>query len=232
MRILALQTEPAGASIGIYEPGMCLFEAEPQHTLGPAGNVLAELLRPKADLLKTIDAFSVNIGPGSFTGLRVGVSFLKGLFEIYNKPIYAVSSLSLWAYLCHSQHPQYNAQIVVLDARGGHIYAQSFGIDESLELGAYTKKNLIEYLSQHRLADNQRKPKIKIAILGDIQSLQLRDDIQKAPLNYPKIECPKASDLARYVFEASNTFEILHDASQLKVQYLLGSPVAQKAKIV
>ena len=65
------------------------------------------------------DLLSVAAGPGSFTGLRVGLTAVKGWAEVYAKPIAAVSALEAVAVQAHS-----NAALIVpvLDARRGQLY--------------------------------------------------------------------------------------------------------------
>jgi tRNA threonylcarbamoyladenosine biosynthesis protein TsaB len=65
------------------------------------------------------ELFAVAAGPGSFTGLRVGLAAVKGWAEVYRKPIAAVSALAAVAVQAHS-----NAGLIVpvLDARRGQLY--------------------------------------------------------------------------------------------------------------
>jgi tRNA threonylcarbamoyladenosine biosynthesis protein TsaB len=81
--------------------------------------------------LEDFDLFAVAAGPGSFTGLRVGLAAVKGWAEVYRKPIAAVSGLEAVA----AQSPSRSYWVVpVLDARRGQVY---FGVyrrvDESSE---------------------------------------------------------------------------------------------------
>jgi tRNA threonylcarbamoyladenosine biosynthesis protein TsaB len=74
--------------------------------------------------LDEFDLFAVAAGPGSFTGLRVGLAAVKGWAEAYRKPIAAVSGLEAVA----SQSHQPNATVVpVLNARRGQIYFGFYG---------------------------------------------------------------------------------------------------------
>jgi tRNA threonylcarbamoyladenosine biosynthesis protein TsaB len=78
------------------------------------------------------DLFAVAAGPGSFTGLRVGLAAVKGWAEVYRKPIAAVSALEAVAVQAHSRH----APVVpVLDARRGQLYFGLYGRAEDGELG-------------------------------------------------------------------------------------------------
>ena len=58
---------------------------------------IAELLRAKERRLADVDAFAVVAGPGSFTGLRVGLSAVKAMAEVTGKPILTLSRLAILA---------------------------------------------------------------------------------------------------------------------------------------
>ena len=72
--------------------------------------------------LSDFDLFAVASGPGSFTGLRVGLAAAKGWSEVYRKPIAAIGALEAIAAQSHSRH-QY--VVPVLDAHRGQFY---FGV--------------------------------------------------------------------------------------------------------
>jgi tRNA threonylcarbamoyladenosine biosynthesis protein TsaB len=72
--------------------------------------------------LRDFDLFAVAAGPGSFTGLRVGLAAAKGWAEVYRKPIAAVSALEAIAAQSHSQA---SVVVPVLDAHRGQVY---FGV--------------------------------------------------------------------------------------------------------
>ena len=80
------------------------------------------LLRELSLDLGQFDLFAVATGPGSFTGLRVGLAAAKGWSEVYRKPIAAIGALEAIAAQSHSQS-QY--VVPVLDAHRGQIY---FGV--------------------------------------------------------------------------------------------------------
>ncbi len=73
--------------------------------------------------LDNIDAFAVAIGPGSFTGLRIGLSTAKGLSYATGKPIVAVPTLEAFAHnFSYCSYPV----CLMLDARKGEVYAAVF----------------------------------------------------------------------------------------------------------
>jgi tRNA threonylcarbamoyladenosine biosynthesis protein TsaB len=73
--------------------------------------------------LDAFDLFSVAAGPGSFTGLRVGLTAAKAWAEVYGKPVVGVSALeAIAAQSFPSESPQSAFVVPVLDARRGQIY--------------------------------------------------------------------------------------------------------------
>jgi tRNA threonylcarbamoyladenosine biosynthesis protein TsaB len=82
--------------------------------------------------MEEFELFAVAAGPGSFTGLRVGLAAVKGWAEVYRKPIAAVSALEAVAVQAHS-----NAALIVpvLDARRGQLYFGLYRRAESGEAG-------------------------------------------------------------------------------------------------
>ncbi|HEX4076200.1 MAG TPA: tRNA (adenosine(37)-N6)-threonylcarbamoyltransferase complex dimerization subunit type 1 TsaB, partial [Candidatus Acidoferrales bacterium] len=77
------------------------------------------LLQELSLRLDEFDLFAVAAGPGSFTGLRVGLAAVKGWAEVYRKPIAAISGLEAVAVQSHSRVP---LLVPVLDARRSQIY--------------------------------------------------------------------------------------------------------------
>lgn len=75
------------------------------------------LLKRQSVELNQIDIFAGASGPGSFTGVRVGLTAIKGLAEVLNKKVVAVSNLAALAALGSS-----GVRAVIIDARRGEIY--------------------------------------------------------------------------------------------------------------
>jgi tRNA threonylcarbamoyladenosine biosynthesis protein TsaB len=123
--LLAVETATAAPSLALWRGRELLGEraAEP-------GRATAEGLLPALDALlaatrvplDTVEGFAVSIGPGSFTGLRIGVATVKGLAFGTARPVVAVSTLAALA--AHASGPAPVA--AVLDARRGEVYAAGF----------------------------------------------------------------------------------------------------------
>jgi tRNA threonylcarbamoyladenosine biosynthesis protein TsaB len=76
------------------------------------------LLKRQGVRLNEIELFAGASGPGSFTGVRVGLAAIKGLAEVLGKPVVAVSNLEALAEFGTS-----NARATIIDARRGEVYA-------------------------------------------------------------------------------------------------------------
>jgi tRNA threonylcarbamoyladenosine biosynthesis protein TsaB len=118
--ILALDTTKAFGSLALSR-GSELLEEVTLHA--PAGFAhvlyahLAELLERNGVNVKDVDCFAAAAGPGSFTGVRIGLACIKGLAEAESKPAVAVSNLQ--ALSTFGAAP---LRGTVLDARRGAVY--------------------------------------------------------------------------------------------------------------
>lgn len=129
--------------LGVMDLHPRLFSAE----LIPA---VGELLRASDRRLADVDAFAVVSGPGSFTGLRVGLSAVKAMAEVTGKPILTLSRLAILASMAAKLPAGESAEglvHVVLDAGRGEFYhgvyrdAGKTCVAESFEtLGALSEK--------------------------------------------------------------------------------------------
>ena len=82
--------------------------------------------------LEEFDLFAVSAGPGSFTGLRVGLTAAKGWAGVYRKPVAGVSALEAVAHQSRASAP---VLVPVLNARRGQIYFGAYrGREQGLAL--------------------------------------------------------------------------------------------------
>lgn len=122
MLILALDTSSPAGSIAVLDDNKvigtistCTGEVYSSRMFRHLDFLLGELsLNPRE-----FDLFAVAAGPGSFTGLRVGLTAVKGWAEVYGKPIAAISGLE--AIATQSRSPD-SLLIAATDARRGQIY--------------------------------------------------------------------------------------------------------------
>lgn len=71
--------------------------------------------------LKDVDFFVSTTGPGSFTGIRIGVATIKGFADAYKKPVLPVTTLEAIAY-----NDTEGKRLCLIDAKHEHFYAQGF----------------------------------------------------------------------------------------------------------
>jgi tRNA threonylcarbamoyl adenosine modification protein YeaZ len=131
MRVLAIDTALAACSAAVLDTGLLgvmASESLPM-TRGHAEALMpliAEVMR-RADLAFTdIDRVIVTTGPGSFTGLRVGIAAARGIALAAAKSAVGVSTLSAYA-APHLADDDTSPVIAAIDARHDHVYLQVFG---------------------------------------------------------------------------------------------------------
>ena len=122
MKILALDTATASCSVAVIEGESLraelttlIAETHSRHLLGMVATAV-DMAGLQADQL---DGFAVSIGPGSFTGLRIGISAVKGLAFSLRKPVVGISSLAALAWQCN---PSPYLICPVIDARKKEVY--------------------------------------------------------------------------------------------------------------
>jgi tRNA threonylcarbamoyladenosine biosynthesis protein TsaB len=124
--LLALESALAAPGVALLRNGELVGEIAL-----PATRPVSEQLLPGIEALlalcgsalEEVDAFALSIGPGSFTGIRVGVATVKGLAFGGGPPVAAVSTLKALA--CAAGRPG-DTVAAVLDARRGEVYAGAY----------------------------------------------------------------------------------------------------------
>lgn len=129
MNLLAFDTSSRDASIAVLRDGEIVLEYnfssrdDLSAMLSPS---LEFLLRSLGLKLAQIDLFAAAVGPGLFTGIRVGLASLKGLNLAAGKPMVGVNTLEALAYkLADTRH----TIVPMIDARKGEIYAAAYAFD-------------------------------------------------------------------------------------------------------
>ena len=122
MKLLALESSAKAASCAVFADGELLASAWQAAGLTHSRTLLPmveDMLRNSGLAAADMDAFAVAAGPGSFTGLRIGVSAVKGLAWGLEKPCIPVSTLEAMAWpLAHLE----GNIVCAMDARRQQIY--------------------------------------------------------------------------------------------------------------
>jgi len=130
MKILALDTSGPVAGAALMENGVITHEVTASHGLTHSQTAMImvdQCLEAAGLTAKDIDLFAATAGPGSFTGVRIGVCAVRALAHAWNKPALAVDSLEALAMNCFGFH---GVICPILDARRGQVYCAAFRFEE------------------------------------------------------------------------------------------------------
>ena len=198
MLIVSIDTAGKNGSIGLFgcdvASGGIITSAGDIETL-TGGAYSAELIPKLAELLKRsnhaktdIDAFVVASGPGSFTGLRVGLSTVKALADALDKPIAAVSVLEAVARKSGAQ----GRFVVALDAGRKQVYVADFEGDSRDGIGTRYQSLRERLLDLSVFSAELRNDSPLIAT----PDLDVADALRSAGGNVRVVPRPTASDYA------------------------------------
>jgi len=212
MRILSLDTATEVAACAVIENNNLLGETilnyKKQHSviLMP---MIDSLLKNLNLSLKDIDGFVVSKGPGSFTGLRIGMATIKGLSQGTKKPFVSVSTLDALAYnMC------YTSGIIcpVLDALRGNVYTALYTFEGSTlkqisDHMVVSVEELITILSQY----NQPVCFIGDGIQKNKELLNSIDKVSFAPSNLNIVRASSLGELGLQLL-SQGVEESLHNS--------------------
>jgi tRNA threonylcarbamoyladenosine biosynthesis protein TsaB len=185
MLLVAIDTSGRSGSVALCRGNSHGFETIELSTLD-GGTYSARLMPTIAELLlrshvtkSQLDGLVVVDGPGSFTGLRVGLSTVKALCEVLGKPLAAVSMLEALA-VTHGREGEVIQAI--LDAGRGEVYVGEYQVGkQAAQLVRESMPKLAEFLSQYP-SDGVRVvtpfPKIAEALAGAGWDSQLIPTLQ------------------------------------------------------
>ena len=163
MQILAFETSAKAASVALTQDGKLLGESYQNTGLTHSQTLMVmaeDLLKQCGVEVSRLDAVAVANGPGSFTGIRIGVAAAKGLAWGAELPCCGTSTLASMAvglgvwqgYVCP-----------VMDARRGQVYNALFHVD----CGKYTRVRDDRAISLRDLAEDVKNLAEPIFLVGD-----------------------------------------------------------------
>ena len=159
MITLAIDTSAGTTSVALLEDENILAELfmnsgrNQAETLLPAIKNLADSVIPREGrklALSSIDLFAFTVGPGSFTGLRVGAGTVKGLAFVLQKPVVGVSTLDALVLNVPDIYLNNISICPMVDAGRGEVYTALYA--PSSERGIYEKKLMECVVSPEKFA--------------------------------------------------------------------------------
>ncbi len=194
--ILALDTATTCCSValtsGTQRQGKVLASLSFCGTVSHSRRLLASvdwLLAEAAVSWSALDGIAVSVGPGSFTGLRIGMATAKGFACSAEKPLLGVSTLATLASCCSTS----KMICASLDARKKEVYAAFFRRDDR---GVVRLAGSISVMSPERLAEHIQEPVYMVGdaagVYGALWQTLLGEKLEIAPA---QLHVPLASAL-------------------------------------
>jgi tRNA threonylcarbamoyladenosine biosynthesis protein TsaB len=215
MKIAAIETSTALGSIALFEDGRVVAEDERR-----VSNAHGESLMPMVDALfrrvgwkpRDVARWGVGVGPGSFTGVRIGVATVKGIVIATGAEVVAVTSLDAIAYGIEDDR----VVASLVSAMKGEIFVQVTRANDVLLAPTHVKIDAVaETLRAHDVA----------LVVGVAASLvdpaSLGCEVRSAPPH----DLPRASSVARIARERAPV-----DADRLEPLYVRPPEITKPAK--
>lgn len=156
--ILNIDTSTTVCSVALAKDGETIRIKESNEGLNHSvllGSYIDEILKENHITANQLDAVAVSMGPGSYTGLRIGVSMAKGLCFAAGKPLIAVNTLQALARAVSEQRQEDAYYCPMIDARRMEVYTAFFDrnnqtvIPTSAEI--ITETSFASILSGHKV---------------------------------------------------------------------------------
>jgi tRNA threonylcarbamoyladenosine biosynthesis protein TsaB len=182
--ILAVHSTSASLSVAVSDNGVVLHES----ILPPARRHLENLAPLIRDLtaelhlsLSDIDGFGVAIGPGSFSGTRVGLATIKGMALALKKPVAGISSLRILAWQA-LKAGEWAAPVI--DARRGEIYTAFY--KKSGEDAMLVSRPML--IKSEEFSEHAQKVTGRLTLCGDSvldHLVESMPNLVRSPVNAP-----------------------------------------------
>ena len=192
MKVLGIETSTKNLSVAVLDGENILAEHNGSSRLRHSADlipVIDKLLKASKLGLGDLDGFAVSAGPGSFTGLRIGIATLKGLNLTTEKPIIAVGTIDALARNIKKDNCDICA---IIDAKKNNVYACLY----AKKGGKIERKTDYLLIKPGELLDKISEPTI---FVGDGISLYKDMILEKRPDSLfadPRLWQPKASVIA------------------------------------
>ena len=179
MKVLGIDTSTSCGSIGLIDDGEVISDyllnisvTHSERLLGAIEFVLREARCPIGE----IDGWAISLGPGSFTGLRIGVSTVKGLAFATEKPVAGVSTLDV---LASQIAPTSYLICPILDARKQEVYTAFYRYGDGSSLmrqsgyQAIRPDDLVKKIKEHTIFLGDGVKTYKEFLINSLPSLAI-----------------------------------------------------------
>ena len=215
MKILALDTSSKVAGVAILDDEKLLGEYYINHKRNHSQKLMPIIKGLLDDLeidVQDIDYYAVSVGPGSFTGLRIGITTVKGMAYATNKKVVEVDTLDALA-----ENIGYANDMIcaMIDARNEQAYVAIY--DNGKKVVEDNAITIQELVSKLKFLEN------KVVFVGDgalVHEKYLKDELGKnCVIANQKDILPKASSVAQIALKKIKNGEVL-SCNELLPNYL------------
>lgn len=167
MRVLALDTSTMTTSVAVLVDGAVAAAEDVVATLQSDAvlPLVAQVVARAGLAARDLEAVAVGAGPGSFTGLRIGMASAKGLAFALGTPLWPVSSLAALA--LDAPAPDGALRVAALDARRGELYAGLYRVDGRGALAAAAPERVLPPGALAAAIAAARRPGEPVVVVGD-----------------------------------------------------------------
>jgi tRNA threonylcarbamoyladenosine biosynthesis protein TsaB len=226
--ILALETATKNCSVALVNTdggNLTLREhsSEKYSHAEKLNGFIQEVLDAAGKTFSDLDAIAVSKGPGSYTGLRIGVSTAKGLCYALNIPLISIGTLPAMAHGAMLKEESFEAYVPMIDARRMEVFTQSYSKDKR-EIDKL-RAQIVESESFDHLIGK------KTLFFGD-GAAKCEETLDKEEFVFLKEFEPSAADVAQLAIEKfkAKDFEDVAYFEPFYLKDFIAGPPPKKAK--
>ena len=180
--LLAIETSSTPSSVCIMK-GETLMEQrfirEQKNTSSHLSKHVEELISKHLQSPQKINKVAVSVGPGSFSGLRAGVSFAKGMTFAINKSLHVVDTLfALYTTYKRTTNEKFDFYMPMIDARKDKAFVSVYN-----QAGEQVENNKLIHLSQHEWIEPFKGSKVFLPMHGNFSECLSKDDVNCIPIH-------------------------------------------------
>ncbi len=207
MKVLGIDTSTSCGSVGLVEDELVISDYLLDIPITHSERLLEAIetvLKGARFKIENLDGWAISLGPGSFTGLRIGVSTVKGLALATKKPVAGVSSLDV---LASQISPTPYLLCPILDARKGEVFTAFYRYEGETSLRLQSP---IEAIEPGQLVLRIKEPTIFFGSGVKTYGAFLKETLQSLVLfPPPPLHIPHGSTVAKLGVERLKRGETL-----------------------
>ncbi len=214
--ILCLETATRPCSVALISDGKTIFYKEETNGLSHAsllGLFVSEATSFAKENKIELDAVAVSCGPGSYTGLRIGVALAKGLCFGLNIPLIPIQTLSIMAstVICEQLVPSDSLLCPMIDARRMEVYSEIYSTDMEV-----LKPVSADIIDEHSYLDYRSKGELYVFGDGAEKCMEKLGE----QVHFLKDVAPLAKNMYPLIQKAIAEGKVLKDPAYFEPFYL------------